>query len=182
MNNQTAAELIEGVGQTAVALAKEWAVRRQERRQMEREAEMQREMIELEAEGTDDSDDEADPDTVESVLDRAVETSAEYESLLEKAEAKEECQLCRTLISQAREKPLSEQRELLPELREFVSKVDNDASKEELVDAINQNEALKGLLQEHMASVQQATGGETEESGGGNTDNRRRTLSRSRGS
>lgn len=182
MNNQTAAELIEGVGQTAVALAKEWAVRRQERRQMEREAEMQREMIELESGESTTDEGDAEPDTVESVLDRAVETSAEYESLLEEAEAKEECQLCRTLISQAREKPLSQQRKLLPELREFVSKVDNDASKEELVSAINQNEALKGLLQEHMASVQEATSPSTEGSGGSDTESRRRTLSRSRGS
>jgi len=181
MRNQTAAELIEGIAQAGVALTKEVYTRRQERKQMEREAEMRREMIELEADTSKSSGEESAPETVESVLDQAVETSERYDDLLRKAESKEDCQLCRALISQAREKPLPQQRKLIPELREFISKIEDDAPKDELIEAINQNAALKGLLQEHMSAVQEAADPGSGVPAGDKSSSRRRSLSRGDG-
>jgi hypothetical protein len=87
-------------------------------------------------------------------LSEAANMAAEYDDLLSSAENAEECDVCRRLIKAARERPLREQRRMLPDLRDFLASVSDDTPREELVSELRDSEALMGLLEEEFAPQQ----------------------------
>lgn len=165
MDSNTKAELIQS-GVTALgAIGKELFVRRKDREMMEREAEIQKELATLRAGGKSNKAPENDDDSAVSALDEAASLADQYESLLARAEAEEDCELCRSLISSARELPLDKQQRVIPQLRDFLSTVEDDASRDELVSEINDSPELKSLMQRHMDAV----GGDSSTSSGSRT-------------
>jgi len=155
MESQTKAEIVDTVFSLAASLGKDFVVRKQERAAREQELQMQKEIEQVKAgQGMKNAAPES-ADSAVDALSEAAELGERYDSLLARAEAEEECELCRSLISAAREKPVSEQREVIPELRDLISSVEDDAPRSELVETINKRPALKRLLREHMSDVQE---------------------------
>lgn len=159
MNADTKAEVVDTVFSLAASLGKDFFVRRQEAQARERELEMQKEIEQVKAgarmeQGAPNSAPEKTDDPVIDALDEAADLGERYDDLLARAEAEEDCDLCRSLISAAREKPVSAQQELIPQLRDLISSVEDNASRQEMVTTINSNPALKQLLKEHMSDLQ----------------------------
>jgi hypothetical protein len=174
----TKAELIDSAVNGVTALAKEFFVRRQEQQQFEREAEFKKELARIRAGDQTDSE-SADQSTEASAgpqqpsisdttpapsdaggregtvetLRRAAETAEEYDELLEAAADMEDCRLCTRLIKATKKRPVSEQRELVPELTEFLASVEEGTPTQEVAAQIQQSDALMELLQDEMGGV-----------------------------
>lgn len=183
MDAQTKAEMIDSALGGAAALAKELFLRRQERMQAERQAELQKEIERIRANGGSPdahSDGEGPGEAtgeskaprrsrpardrhrggqtsgrggVVETLDRATDTVTDVDELLAEAEEMEDCRLCKRLISAARNKPLPEQRRLLPELRDFLASVDDGTPTSEVAKQIRESDALLSLLKDEMGGV-----------------------------
>lgn len=185
MHSSTKAELVETLTGTVGSLAKEFLVRRNEMNRLEQEAQYQKEIEELRAQnrgaqrdatGGDHADSD---DPVVSSLNQASELAEQYDELLAEAEKHEECELCRSLISATRQKPVTEQRELIPELRDFLEKVDDDADRDELVAQIKESDNLMSLLREQMEMMERAaSGGESSSDDNSSSQRNRRRASR----
>jgi hypothetical protein len=155
MHEQTRAELIEAVGTAGTSLLKEMFSRQQEMNMMEKRAEMEKEIAHAKSENTsleapeDDTHTHTDGTVVET-LGRAEELATEYDDLLQRAEAKESCHLCKNLLRGARNRPVAEQQELLPALREFFTSVEDDTPTDVVAQRMRQHDALMDLVQSEM--------------------------------
>jgi len=155
MNDDTKGELVESVASVLGTLGKELFVRRSERQMMERRAELDKEVAEVRARASGDlpaggASAEVRGEGAVGNLDAASRMAEEYDSLLARAQNEEQCGLCKQLIAAARDKPLREQRTLLPSLRDFIAGVEDDASQQELVARIKQSDELVQLLRENV--------------------------------
>jgi len=158
MDSTTKGELIENVSGMIGTAMKELFVRRSERKKMEREAQLKKDLAEIRANSTARSEgrSEASAEEVAGVLNslsEAEEVGEQYDRLLAQAEAAEDCELCKTLIRETRDRPLSEQKALIPELHEFLSRKDDDASQEELVRQLEDSPALLSLIEERVVGA-----------------------------
>jgi hypothetical protein len=159
MNAQTASQVIEGASTVVSGLLKEVITRRQEAKIRQADLEHQKEIAQLRMEKANDSTattesasapESSDATSPASKLDRATDLIREYEDLLAEAEQQEECDFCRSLLREARKRPLAEQRELMPELRAFLDSVKDGASREEMMARIQENDRLSGLIEDVM--------------------------------
>jgi len=143
--------LVEG-GQMATDVAKQIYAQRKERQQMERQARHEKEIAEIKAGGgrasTTTSTGNADRGESVDELARASEVVQEYDDMLARAQQNEECDFCRALIAEVRTKPIEDQRSLIPELQTYLEAVDDNASREELLEHIKNNDRLAGLAED----------------------------------
>lgn len=153
MDSNTKSELIQAAVEAAGAVGKELFVRRKDRQFMEQKAQYEKEIAQLRSGQAPNSTAEEESDPVVSSLSEAADVAEQYEQLLSRAEAEEDCELCRSLISSARELPLAKQQEVVPQLRDFLASVEDDAQRPELVAEINSSPALKDLMKRHMNAV-----------------------------
>lgn len=87
----------------------------------------------------------AEPRDPTEALEKASETVSVYDDMLETAYEMEDCQQCRNVIQATRDMPLPKQRQVLPELRDFIAAADQGAGAE----------TLKGILRDsdHLLDV-----------------------------
>jgi len=131
--------------------------RQQEMDMMKKRAEMEKEIAQAKSGGTslEAPSDGSEPHThggVVETLGRAEELANEYDYLLQRAEAKESCHLCKNLLRGARNRPVAEQQELLPALREFFSSIEDDTPTDVVAQRMRQHDALMDLVQSEMQS------------------------------
>lgn len=156
MDSSTKAELIDAGGSALMSVAKEMFVRQREQDLMRERAQMDKEIAQARAGGGDDvttSMLEAPQgrDGVVQTLGKAEELAEEYNQLLEDAEQMESCELCKRLIRGARERPVDEQKDLLPALRDFFRSVEDDTPTEEVARRMRQHDTLMQLVRQEVA-------------------------------
>lgn len=131
---------------------RELLVARKERQMVEKEAEAKKEVIDLKQSGQNAASpvSKSTSTTDENVdsLTRATEVVQEYDTLLAQAEQQETCDFCRALISAVRNRPIDEQRVLLPELQTFLDEAKGDSTREELIQMVRQNDRLSDLVED----------------------------------
>jgi len=88
--------------------------------------------------------------SVVETLSQAEEVAGDYDDLLERAEEKESCHLCKKLLRGARNRPVAEQQELLPALQEFFESIEDDTPTDVVAQRMRQHDALMDLVQSEM--------------------------------
>lgn len=189
VDRDTKAGLIENAASALGIIGKELLVNRAERRQQEAAAQHQKELAEIRARAESEGPLPASgPETNESgrgnqqVVDSLSEASTlvgRIDDALSQAEGAEECDLCKQLIRAVRQKPAREQRQLLPELRDFLADVDDGTPQAELVERLEDSPALLELIEEQFDMGGSPSGGSSGIESTGESPTRRRGRERS---
>lgn len=152
MHKQTKTELIDSVGGAVASLLKEMYVREREQKMMEKRADMEVELARAKAGQPTSLNAPEGKQGVVKTLGKAEDLADEYDDLLRQAEEMESCDLCKRLIRGARERPVSEQQDLIPALQEFFTSVEDDTPTDEVARRMRQHDELMALVQEQMTA------------------------------
>lgn len=88
-----------------------------------------------------------EPEDVTEALGRASQMAREYDDLLATAQEREDCEMCRAIIEEARGLPLPQQQKVLPELQDFIEMAETNPDADELRAKLQQSEHLMELVQ-----------------------------------
>lgn len=150
LQSDTKAELIDAAGTAGMSLLKELFVRQREQDMMEKQKEMEIELARARAGQPTQLNAPQGRQGVVQTLGKAEQLADEYEDLLRSAEEMESCKLCKRLIRGARNRPVSEQQELIPALQEFFSSIEDDTPTDVVAQKMRKHDTLMDLVRSEM--------------------------------
>lgn len=148
MHEETQRELIDGGTSLIGALCKEMIIHRNEIKKLEKERELQTELARVRREHQGDASTDNGSHTAHEEV-AGVRAGGDLHDAIEDLKQREECSVCRDLLSAIQEADPRTQAIALTEYGKLTARVSDGASQQEIERLIRESDELRSLLQSH---------------------------------